>query len=63
MSLQTPADFRRMGDEAAATALQQHQAGLADRAILTAYHAVVLFGAADVIERRRAGLPSFPVRP
>lgn len=60
MNCQTPADFRRMGDELAAQSYAQHHAGLADRAIATARNALILFGAADVIERRRAGLPSFP---
>lgn len=57
MSLQTPDDIERLGEQAAADAQLARDFGQGEAAINSAWCAVILFGAAEVIKRRRAGGP------
>ena len=51
--MQTPDDYRRMADSEARTAELLLAFGDGDRGVTAAWHAMILYGAADEIERRR----------
>lgn len=56
--MQTPDDLRLMAERAAADALLARDFGQTDAAVDSVWNALILFGAADEIERRRGRGPT-----